>query len=74
MSTGEMLILLFLIAFLIIWIVMMLAQFRLFSIDRTLKLILVKLEKAIPSAPETEEERARRLAAVAAAKDDWLIK
>jgi hypothetical protein len=74
MSTGEMLGYLGYFLALIIAIAMMLAQFRLFSIDRTLKLILVKLEKAIPSAPETEEERARRLAAFAAVKDDWLIK
>jgi hypothetical protein len=74
MSTGEVLGYLGYFLALIIATAMMLAQFRLFSIDRTLKLILVKLEKAIPSAPETEEERARRLAAVAKVKDDWLIK
>jgi hypothetical protein len=74
MSTGEMLGYLGYFLALIIATAMMLAQFKLFSIDRTLKLILVKLEKAAPSVPESEEERARRRAAVAAVKGDWLIK
>jgi len=74
MSTGEMFALLGSIAALIIAIAMTLAQFRLFSIDRTLKLILARLEKATPPAPETEEQLAQRRAAVAEVKDSWLIK
>ena len=74
MTTGDMLTYLVLIVALIIAIAMMLAQFRLFSIDRTLKLILAKLERATPPAPETEEQLARRRAAVAEVKDSWLIK
>jgi predicted Holliday junction resolvase-like endonuclease len=74
MTTGDMLFYLLLIVALIIAIALMLAVFRLFSIDRTLKLALAKLEKAIPSAPESEEQLARRRAAVAEVKDNWLIK
>jgi hypothetical protein len=74
MTTGDMLVLFGLIVAFIIVIVMILAVFRLFSIDRTLKLVLAKLEKAIPPAPETEEQLARRRAAVAEVKDSWLVK
>jgi hypothetical protein len=74
MTTGDMLFYLLLIVALIIAIALMLAVFRLFSIDRTLKLVLAKLEKAIPPAPESEEQLARRRAAVAEVKDSWLIK
>jgi hypothetical protein len=57
---------------------MLLAQFRLFSIDKTLKRILVELEKQTqrsgPLAPELEVELARRRAAIAEVQNSWLIK
>lgn len=59
-------------------IAMMLAQFRLFSIDKTLKRILVELEKqarpAGPPTPESEADLARRRAAIAEVQNSWLIK
>jgi hypothetical protein len=57
---------------------MMLAQFRLFSIDKTLKRILLELEKQTqpsgPPAPESEAELGRRRAAIAEVQNSWLIK
>ncbi len=58
-------------------IAILLAQFRLFSIDRTLKAILIELKKAQPGgppAPESEAELAKRRAAIAEVQNSWLIK
>ena len=59
-------------------IAMMLAQFRLFSIDKTLKRILLELEKqnqpSGPPRPESEADLARRRAAIAEVQNSWLIK
>lgn len=63
---------------LVLSIAMLLAQLRLFSIDKTLKAILAELRKASqtggPPAPETEAELARRRAAIAEVQNSWLIK
>jgi hypothetical protein len=60
---------------LVIAIAMMLAQFRLFSIDKSLKQILAVLEKgaqpAGPPVPETEADLAQRRAAIADAQKNW---
>jgi hypothetical protein len=54
---------------------MMLAQFRLFSIDKTLKHILAELQKTgQPSGPPTtepEDDLARRRAAIAEVQTNW---
>ena len=59
-------------------IAMLLAQLRLFSIDKTLKRILAELQKAtqagVPPKPETEAELAKRRAAIAEVQNSWLIK
>jgi len=60
---------------LVIAIAMMLAQFRLFSIDKTMKQILAELKKgAPPPGPPTPEELARRHAAIEEVQKSWLIK
>ena len=58
-------------------IAILLAQLRLFSIDKTLKAILVELKKAQPGGPptpESEAELAKRRAAIAEVQNSWLIK
>jgi len=59
-------------------IALLLAQLRLFSIDKTLKVILAEVRKGSqpggPPTPETEAELARRRAAIAEAQNSWLIK
>jgi len=59
-------------------IAILLAQLRLFSIDKTLKAILTELRKGAqpsgPPTPETEAELARRRAAIAEVQNSWLIK
>jgi hypothetical protein len=63
---------------LVLSIAILLAQLRLFSIDKTLKAILAEMRKrsqpAGPPAPETEAELARRRAAIAEVQNSWLIK
>ena len=60
---------------LIIAIAMMLAQFRLFSIDKTLKQILEVMQKEAqpsgPAVPDTEADLAQRRAAIADAQKNW---
>jgi hypothetical protein len=60
---------------LIIAIAMMLAQFRLFSIDKTLKQILEVMQKEAqpsgPAAPDTEADLTQRRAAIADAQKNW---
>ena len=60
---------------LVIAIAMMLAQFRLFSIDKSLKRILAVLRKGStaggPPVPETEADLARRRAAIADVQKNW---
>jgi hypothetical protein len=60
---------------LVIAIAMMLAQFRLFSIDTTLKHILAELQKGAqsPAPPEAESEAelGRRRAAIAEGQTNW---
>lgn len=59
-------------------IAILLAQLRLFSIDKTLKAILAELKKGAqsggPLAPESEAELAKRRAAIAEVQNSWLIK
>jgi hypothetical protein len=59
-------------------IAVLLAQLRLFSIDKTLKAILAELKKGAqsggPAAPESEAELAKRRAAIAEVQNSWLIK
>ena len=62
-------------------IAILLAQLRLFSIDKTLKQIrgiLAELQRAVQppgaEAPESEAERAKRRAAIAEVQNSWLIK
>lgn len=59
-------------------IAILLAQLRLFSIDRTLKAILAEMQKAAqssgPLTPESEAELAKRRAAIAEVQNSWLIK
>ena len=59
-------------------IAILLAQLRLFSIDKTLKAILVELKKGAqpggPPAAESEAELAKRRAAIAEVQNSWLIK
>jgi hypothetical protein len=59
-------------------VAILLAQLRLFSIDKTLKGILAELQKGAqaggPPTPETEAEMARRRAAIAEVQNSWLIK
>lgn len=58
-------------------IAILLAQLRLFSIDKTLKAILAELKKGAQSggpAPESEAELAKRRAAIAEVQNSWLIK
>jgi hypothetical protein len=63
---------------LVIAVAMMLAQFRLFSIDKTMKQILAELRKSThsegPPKPESESDLAKRRAAIAEVRDSWLIK
>jgi hypothetical protein len=64
---------------LVIAVAMMLAQFRLFSIDRTLKQLLVEMKKGTPpGAPATPEESegelARRRGAIAEVQSNWLTR
>jgi hypothetical protein len=63
---------------LVIAVVMMLAQFRLFSIDRTMKQILAELRKGSqppgPPTPVSEAELVRRRAAIDEVQKSWLIK
>lgn len=62
---------------LILSIAILLAQLRLFSIDRTLKAILVELKKGAQSGgppPESEADLAKRRAAIAEVQNSWLIK
>ncbi len=68
----EVLTIFVLLVALIIAIAMMLAQFRLFSIDKTLRQILAQLQA--PPRPESEAELAQRRAAIAEVRDNWLIK
>ncbi|MGZ4842590.1 MAG: hypothetical protein ACXV5J_12645 [Candidatus Angelobacter sp.] len=60
---------------LVIAVAMMLAQFRLFSIDKTMKEILAELQKtgqpSSPPATESEAELARRRAAIADVQTNW---
>ena len=59
----------------IIAIAMMLAQFRLFSIDKTLKQILEAMQKGAqpsgPAVPDAEADLAQRRAAIADAQKNW---
>jgi hypothetical protein len=59
-------------------IAILLAQLRLFSIDKTLKGVLAELKKGAqsggPAAPESEAELAKRRAAIAEVQNSWLIK
>lgn len=57
-------------------IAILLAQLRLFSIDKTLKAILAELKKGAQSGgpPESEAELAKRRAAIAEVQNSWLIK
>lgn len=59
-------------------IAILLAQLRLFSIDKTLKAILAELKKGAqlnaPPTPESEAELAKRRAAIAEVQNSWLIK
>lgn len=60
---------------LILSIAILLAQLRLFSIDRTLKAILMELKKGAPGGPpESEADLAKRRAAIAEVQNSWLIK
>jgi hypothetical protein len=56
-------------------IAILLAQLRLFSIDRTLKQILEVMQKEAqpsgPPVPETETDLAQRRAAIADAQKNW---
>lgn len=57
-------------------VAILLAQLRLFSIDRTLKGILAELKKGAqsggPPTPESEAELAKRRAAIAEVQNSWL--
>lgn len=59
-------------------IAILLAQLRLFSIDKTLKGILAEMQKGAqssgPPTPESEAELAKRRAAIADVQNSWLIK
>jgi hypothetical protein len=59
-------------------IAILLAQLRLFSIDKTLKAILAEMQKGVqpsgPPTPESQAELARRRAAIAEVQNSWLIK
>jgi len=62
-------------------IAILLAQLRLFSIDRTLKQIrgiLAELQRVVQppgvELPESEAELAKRRAAIAEVQNSWLIK
>ena len=56
-------------------VAMMLAQFRLFSIDKTLKAILVELQRGAQpggaSPAVTEADMAQRRAAIADVQQNW---
>jgi len=56
-------------------VAMVLAQFRLFSIDRTLKAILAELQRgaqpAALSQPASEADMAQRRAAIADVQKNW---
>jgi hypothetical protein len=75
---SEVLVFFLSVVALVLSIAMLLAQLRLFSIDKTLKAILAELRKASqpagPPTPETDAELARRRAAIADVQNSWLIK
>jgi hypothetical protein len=61
---------------LVIGLVLLFAQLRLFSIDSTLKQILAELQKSSPAAPstsqpETQEQLEQRRAAIAKVQQNW---
>jgi hypothetical protein len=75
---SEVLVFFLSVVALVLSIAMLLAQLRLFSIDKTLKAILAEMRKGSqpggPPTPETEAELARRRAAIAEVQNSWLIK
>lgn len=61
---------------LVIGVVLLFAQLRLFSIDSTLKQILAELQKSSPAAPsapqpESQEQLEQRRAAIANVQQNW---